>query len=887
MRKNGIIIILALALLPAANSLAYNQNTTHPALTDEIVDFYNLSGVGRNISPEEKAWIVEGSILEDTPPRWINHFYDPVRKLGWTGDKAGNIPQSVVGVLSRIGLSTEAPLPAPDWVENYPIQQEYESYGGNRTWKRGVEYYTDGDKREAYRTLGYILHVLEDMSVPDHTRDDTHADPLYNITGDPGSPYELWADRWTPASIKSLGIANSLNVSGIRPPQLTTLRDYLVSVATYSNKYFFSRDTINDPKYEFPKIVREDENFGYGVDDIGKEFPLVMVDTQRDSAGNEVRTYSLRDRQEYYPILESYFSRLSRRAVLDGAGVVALFQAATKDVIENKEYPNRLVVLDPKYRNLFTFPNISFFGLIDKLSGYVNGAIDGAARFISGVIFPGLGDRSGALAIDTIQSAPAAPSVALNIESGQDISPPAAGAVEPPAVSPSTALGAGIVEPPSVGTTQAVSSTNQPALSAATAINTATSDMFIAARSSAIIYSGGGGGGGVSVAAAAAPLPQAETSTPPAGTSTIAEASSTVPEASSTASTAETPSSTLPSIGNFQAVFSTSTLAVDFSWDALVVASGATSTVTYAINDISSSTASAAGASTLIAETTSTSASWPVTAHNRSYTFSIQAFDSGAPVSATSSASVSVPDLPAPPTQQEWNCNGSNTVAYFRLNDSGLNECDTDWNLTPRDGNMGWTGGYFNDALEFTGYSTTTPNGWAHEGSAFSLQGRSWTISLLFKPNRDPQGLNDQTLWDNFLNTEADFTLLYQLRDGNAELLLRHFNYYTYTSYAYSLPGLLSHTWHNVIVTENTSAVSSSVSIYIDGVGSETTGYSDGGSLPGGSNFVLGGGGAYTNSDYWLPNSTQGTIDEVIVENKYWTAADVNDYYNHYFLVQL
>jgi len=110
--KNFCYFIFLFTLLfyfSSQKSLAYDDKTTHSALTQEIIEFYNLH-FDKKITDEQKEWIIEGSILEDTPPRWINHFYDPINKTGWTGAHAGNIPQSVVQMLSFIGLSGEKPI---------------------------------------------------------------------------------------------------------------------------------------------------------------------------------------------------------------------------------------------------------------------------------------------------------------------------------------------------------------------------------------------------------------------------------------------------------------------------------------------------------------------------------------------------------------------------------------------------------------------------------------------------------------------------------------------------------------------------------------------------------------------------------------------------------
>ncbi len=69
-----IILIIVLILNYSNNdSFAYDDKTTHPGLTDEIADFYNLS-FNDKLTSEEKEWIVQGSIDEDTPSRWINFY---------------------------------------------------------------------------------------------------------------------------------------------------------------------------------------------------------------------------------------------------------------------------------------------------------------------------------------------------------------------------------------------------------------------------------------------------------------------------------------------------------------------------------------------------------------------------------------------------------------------------------------------------------------------------------------------------------------------------------------------------------------------------------------------------------------------------------------------
>ncbi len=65
------LLILIFLAMPFSVS-AYSEKTTHPALTDEIVDFFNLYYPPANFSDAEKELIKRGSIEEDNSPRWMH-----------------------------------------------------------------------------------------------------------------------------------------------------------------------------------------------------------------------------------------------------------------------------------------------------------------------------------------------------------------------------------------------------------------------------------------------------------------------------------------------------------------------------------------------------------------------------------------------------------------------------------------------------------------------------------------------------------------------------------------------------------------------------------------------------------------------------------------------
>lgn len=345
-------------------AFAYSDKTTHPALTDEIVDFYNLIHPEKPLGLKEKEWLIEGSQLEDIWPRPVNHFYDPTYKVGWTGRGIPHISPSLAYYsVVWAGLSGQPILSALEWATNPFYQQKYKYYGGDRTWQKALIYYAEGNFEEAYRTLGFLLHLLEDMGVPEHTRDDGHADfPIF----DDASPYEEYTARW---NRDNLIISPELIKFGYKPIQKNSFGEYLISLAEYSNHYFFSKDTITDSRYSFPRISDCDKNFCYGRDEENKKFLLITVEKFSASEKDTSKLYRLGKSEEFYPIFNDYFFRLSRQIILHGAGVLELFQRKAEEFAIKKEFPEHLIVYDTSKLNP---PFISLAGEAHKAYQKIN-----------------------------------------------------------------------------------------------------------------------------------------------------------------------------------------------------------------------------------------------------------------------------------------------------------------------------------------------------------------------------------------------------------------------------------------------------------------------------------------------------------------------------------
>jgi hypothetical protein len=356
MRKAiSITILIISSFLITRAVFAYDNETTHPALTNEAVDFYNLN-FDQKLTSEEKEWIIQGSILEDTVPRWINHFYDPIYKVGWTGEEANKwLSKEIVQKFSDVVLSPESAVSALNWVHNQELQAKYKRYLGNKTWEKALyEYAKNKNKQEAFLALGHVLHLVEDMAVPEHTRNDTHP-------GD--SPYENYCTRFTRSTWQ---IVDELQKQNFKPIILDSLDEYFEELASYSNNYFFSKDTINDPKYDKPKIIREEGGYSYGKDRDGGQFILTTVKEKTIFENNQfknIKIYLLLDTEEYEPILQSYWTRLSRASVLNSAGIIRLFF----EEVEKAEQDESLLKPPPANQSAI----ISVYGEIVKIGAAI------------------------------------------------------------------------------------------------------------------------------------------------------------------------------------------------------------------------------------------------------------------------------------------------------------------------------------------------------------------------------------------------------------------------------------------------------------------------------------------------------------------------------------
>jgi hypothetical protein len=317
---------------------------THAFLTDEIIKFYNQNFSNNKIPDELKDYLIDGSRREDDIPRWMNHFYDPVKDRGLTRDPA-------IDPLYNLGTWQKS----KDWAQDSTnqnsliykapatiasiltaIQQRAISALTTETdftWQRAIKFYVQGEKEKAMFILGHILHLIEDKSVPDHTRNDPHAQ---------GSPYEIYSQKY---NLNNRDGKIFLRLANKKPVILQNLESYFKELALYSNNNFYSKDTLGiQSGYELPQpdyMKKEGDYFyGFKIDKEDGDYKLFIKEKLGllgTVISGENNISLLLNKEGGDKVLIDYWSRLSTKSIQYGAGVINLF---FQEVEKAKNDPN-------------------------------------------------------------------------------------------------------------------------------------------------------------------------------------------------------------------------------------------------------------------------------------------------------------------------------------------------------------------------------------------------------------------------------------------------------------------------------------------------------------------------------------------------------------------
>ncbi len=159
---SAVVVVTSLLAMPEA-AQAYDHKHTHrwivrqaakllvaryPGQYEELLDFIDDVADG---AEHEDDLFVDGDD-DPTTLRVQRHFFRPV---------------------DRAGLTMSG--------QTFPSSYDWAVVGGDDNdwdWRDGIDAYARGDKVDAYFTLGHVVHLVADLTVPAHTHLDIHGPPF-------------------------------------------------------------------------------------------------------------------------------------------------------------------------------------------------------------------------------------------------------------------------------------------------------------------------------------------------------------------------------------------------------------------------------------------------------------------------------------------------------------------------------------------------------------------------------------------------------------------------------------------------------------------------------------------------------------------------------------
>lgn len=207
-------------------------------------------------------WLGQGGKREDEPlTRSANHFHNPLTDQGFSGILNTGLfdGESAVTWAQKL-LGTQDPGGHYSWLDT-----RYYFYKALTSTTKSEQ---DKYFAETFRGLGQLMHLVADMSVPEHTRDDGHylgILPYYQnyekyVLNYPEMIFQyppIFFDAsaiGNPNSLASVPIANLFDTnqysSGASPA--VTVNNHTIGLSEYTNANFLSPDTMFTSDLPYP-----------------------------------------------------------------------------------------------------------------------------------------------------------------------------------------------------------------------------------------------------------------------------------------------------------------------------------------------------------------------------------------------------------------------------------------------------------------------------------------------------------------------------------------------------------------------------------------------------------------------------------------------------------
>ena len=230
--KVHLLAVCALVALPFAGRARAHEIPTHLNITRVAVDFLVAEDDRFACSADNlKSNLEIGTAAEDAWPRFMFHFTPRLNAGIFTGS-CSSLQWGFSG-----GSCTETG--APSGVRGSA------TLTNDHTWDIAFRTAKDAagePSEQGWVDVGYVLHLLEDLTSPPHTRNDPH--PAFD-------PFEKYNNGRMPAKpsggLLSLGSAQS----------------YLTTLQAHTQSNYYSSDTVFDPALPGPAAASQDTSYFY------------------------------------------------------------------------------------------------------------------------------------------------------------------------------------------------------------------------------------------------------------------------------------------------------------------------------------------------------------------------------------------------------------------------------------------------------------------------------------------------------------------------------------------------------------------------------------------------------------------------------------------------
>jgi hypothetical protein len=268
------------------SSYAFDDRVTHPQITFLAVDASKLDATlkaslgitdgkdaklrpASGLSQSVLVWLQTGSTREDDPPcRASNHFHNPLKEYATGGVTDLTDPIRIYCA----GQGFNPIRSSATWGTKYtsPTQKETSLTTKNdMDWDiartayfdaltKGTSAERDQHLAKTFQALGQVLHLVQDLAVPAHVRDDFASHKEYfepNFT----PPLRWWSndfERYVRRNSTTITASQSLDPNSFANQPVTRFwdtgqyrqrqtpsRDFAQGLAEYTNANFFSQNT--------------------------------------------------------------------------------------------------------------------------------------------------------------------------------------------------------------------------------------------------------------------------------------------------------------------------------------------------------------------------------------------------------------------------------------------------------------------------------------------------------------------------------------------------------------------------------------------------------------------------------------------------------------------